>query len=108
MEYQPECAGPEHEGHPDGVHGAFARDTEAFYSPKITKVEVTIDRVPNQLYSQGMRTFQQWDETKKLLVASPSSKRHPEVAMVAKDLALEDVSVGEFLTTKYVLADNRR
>ena len=28
---------------------AFQRDTEAFYNPKITKVEVTID--PNQLYS---------------------------------------------------------
>ena len=82
---------------------AFARDTEAFYNPKITKVEVTTEGVPNHLYSQGMRTYQQWDETKKLFAASPGSKRHPEVAMVAKGLALADVSVSEFLTAKYIL-----
>lgn len=80
---------------------AFARDTEAFYNPKITKVEVTIEGVPNQLYSQGMRAYQQWDEAKKLFAAS--SKRHPEVAMVAKDLSLADVGLGEFLTSKYAL-----
>ena len=33
----------------------FARKTEAFYDPKITKVEVTIEGHPNQLFSQGMR-----------------------------------------------------
>lgn len=30
---------------------AFGRESEAFYNPKITKVEVTIEGVPNQLYS---------------------------------------------------------
>ena len=35
--------------------------------------------------------------------ASPGSKRHPEVGTVAKDLALADVSLGEFLTSKYSL-----
>ena len=35
----------------------FARNTEAFYNPKITKVEVTIEGIPNQLYSQGMRAY---------------------------------------------------
>ena len=33
----------------------FARNTEAFYNPQKTKVEVTIEGIPNQLYSQGMR-----------------------------------------------------
>ena len=32
----------------------FARNTEAFYNPQITKVEVTIEGIPNQLYSQGI------------------------------------------------------
>ena len=32
----------------------FARDTEKFYSPKITKVEVTVEGVPNELYAQNM------------------------------------------------------
>ena len=82
---------------------AWGRKTESFYNPKITKVEVTIEGVPNQLYSQGMRAYQQWDEAKKLFAASPNSKRNPNVAMVAKDLALADVSLGQFLTTKYSL-----
>ena len=32
----------------------WRRETESFYNSKITKVEVTIKGVPNQLYSQGM------------------------------------------------------
>ena len=43
----------------------FARNTEAFYHPQITKVEVTIEGIPNQLYIQGMRAYQMWDEAKK-------------------------------------------
>ena len=35
----------------------FARDTEAFYNPKIKKVDVTIEGVPNQLFSQGMSAY---------------------------------------------------
>ena len=80
---------------------SFARNTEAFYNPQITKVEVTIEGIPNQLYSQGMRAYQMWDEAKKYF--APSSKRHPDVGTVAKDLALADVNLGEFLTSKYFL-----
>ena len=36
-------------------------------------------------------------------MASPGSKRHPEVGTAAKDLALADVNLGEFLTSKYTL-----
>ena len=82
---------------------AFGRDTESFYNPKIEKVEVTIEGVPNQLYSQGMRAYQQWDEVKKHFASGPSTKHHPEVAAVVKDLALADVKVGEYLTSKYAL-----
>ena len=42
-----------------------------------------------------------WDEAKKFFAAG--SKRHPEVAEVAKDLALADVSMGESLTCKFTL-----
>ena len=79
----------------------FTRNTEAFYVPKITKCEVTIEGIPNQLFSQGMRAYQMWDEALKLF--APGRKRHLEVAMVAKDLALADVCLGEFLTNKYAL-----
>ena len=77
----------------------FARNTESFYNPKITKVEVTIEGIPNQLFSQGMRAYQMWDEARKLFAASPGRKRHPELAVVAKGLGLAYVSLGEFLTS---------
>ena len=47
------------------VQQAFQRDTEAFYNPRIEKVEITIEGVPNQLYSQGLCAYQQWDEVRK-------------------------------------------
>ena len=59
---------------------AFQRDTEAFYNPKIEKVEVCIEGIPNQLYSQGMRAYQLWGEARKHFAAG--TKRHPEVAAV--------------------------
>ena len=79
----------------------IARNSEAFYNPKITKVEVSIEGIINQFYSQGMRTYQMWDEVNKYFAASPGSKRHPDVGKVAKDLALADVNLGGFLTSKY-------
>ena len=81
----------------------FARNTEAFYNPKITKVEVTIEVIPSQLFSQGMRAYRMCDEARKLFAASPGRKRHPDVSVVAKDLALADVSLAEFLTSKFAL-----
>ena len=41
---------------------SYTRDTSKFYNPKIQKVSVTIESKPNQLYSQGMRSFEQYDE----------------------------------------------
>ena len=40
----------------------FTRDTEEFYNPKITKVEVTVEGVPNELYAQNMEYRHQYDE----------------------------------------------
>jgi len=39
----------------------WCRETESFYNPKITNVEVTIEGL---LFSQGMRAYQLWGETK--------------------------------------------
>ena len=41
-----------------------------------------------------------WDEAKTYFAASPGSNRLPEVGTAAKDLALADVNLGEFLTSK--------
>ena len=38
----------------------FARDTEKFYNPKITKVEVTVEGVPNELYAWNMEYRHQY------------------------------------------------
>ena len=47
--------------------------------------------------------WQMWDEARKLFAASPGRKRHSSVSVVAKDLALADVCLGEFLTSKFTL-----
>ena len=39
--------------------------TEDYFNPNITKVEMTIEGIPNQLYSQGMKSYQQWNEVNK-------------------------------------------
>ena len=36
----------------------YARDTGKFYNPKIQKVSVIVEGKPNQLYAQGMRSFE--------------------------------------------------
>ena len=43
----------------------FERDTEEFYNPKITKVEVTVEGSPNELYAQNMEYHHQYDEIMK-------------------------------------------
>ena len=40
----------------------FALDTEEFYNPKITKVEVIMEGVSNELYAQNMKYRHQYDE----------------------------------------------
>ena len=42
--------------------GSYTRDTNKFYNPKIQKVSVIVEGKPNQLYAQGMRSFEQYDE----------------------------------------------
>ena len=59
-------------------------NTETYYNPKITKVEMTIEGIPNQLFSQGMRAYQQWDEINRYFALT--SKREKVIDKVAKDL----------------------
>ena len=40
----------------------FNRYTEKFFNHKITKVEVTVKGVPNELYAQNMEYRHQYDE----------------------------------------------
>ena len=75
--------------------------TEDYYNPQISKVEVTIEGVPNQLYSKGMLAYQQWDEITKYFALT--SKRDKETDKVAKDLYLSDTNIEKYLTKQFAL-----
>ena len=77
----------------------FARDTKEFYNPKITKVEVTMEGVPNELYAQNMEYRHQYDE----IVKHFAEGRLKEAEAIQKDLQLHNVNIASYYTNKYVL-----
>ena len=77
---------------------SYVRDTSKFYNPKIQKVTVTVEGKPNQLYAQGMRSFEECDEARKYFAEGVQRDND-----VQKQLELHDVSLGEYLTDKYAL-----
>ena len=79
----------------------YTRDTSKFYKPKIQKVSVTVEGKPNQLYAQGMRSFEQYDEICKYF--AEGKQKDNNANEVQKHLQLHDLSVKEYLTDKYAL-----
>ena len=79
----------------------YARDTSKFYNPKIQKVSVIVEGMPNQLYTQGMKSFEQYDEIYKYFAEGKQKDNNPNE--VQKHLQLHNVSVGEYLTDRYAL-----
>ena len=79
----------------------YQQDTEIFCSPKITKVEAIVEGILNQLFSQSMQPYQQWDEVCKVFTGG--SKHHPLEGAVTKDLGLANVTLGKYLTRMYCL-----
>ena len=77
----------------------FARDTEEFYNPKITKVEVTVEGVPNELYAQDMEYRHQYDE----IVKHFAEGQLKEAGAIQKDLQLHNVNIASYYTNKYAL-----
>ena len=75
----------------------YALDTGKFYSPKIQKVSVIVEGKPNQLYAQGMRSFEQYDKICKYFAEGKNPNE------VQKHLQLHNVNLGEYLTDKYAL-----
>ena len=76
----------------------YTRDTGKFYNPKIQKVSVIVEGKPNQLYAQGMRSFEQYDEICKYFTEGKQRDNN-----IQKQLQLHNVNVGEYLTDKYAL-----
>ena len=77
----------------------FTRDTEEFFNPKITKVEVTVEGVPNELYAQNMEYRHQYDE----IVKHFPEGRLKEAGAIQKDPQLHNVNIASYYTNKYAL-----
>ena len=77
----------------------FTRNTEEFFNPKITKVEVTVEGVPNELYAQNMEYRHQYDE----IVKRFAEGRLKEAGAIQKDLQLHNVNIASYYTDKYAL-----
>ena len=56
---------------------------------------------PNQLYAQGMRSFEQYDEICKCF--TEGSQKDNNANEIQKHLQLYDLSLGEYLVNKYAL-----
>ena len=50
-------------------YNAGARDAEAFFNPDITNAEVTINGIPNRVYNNGIKGYDQWREISRLFCA---------------------------------------
>ena len=72
-----------------------------FYNPKIQKVSVIVEGKPNQLYAQGMRSFEQYDEICKYF--AEGKQRDNDANKIQKHLQLYNLSLGEYLVNKYAL-----
>ena len=83
----------------NGGGADYVRETEKFYNPKIKKVSVTLDGNSNQLYSSGMLPHQNFKEIRKHF-ADGKQKTIPHVI---KESELSDMSIEDYLTTKYGL-----
>ena len=77
----------------------FIHDTEEFFNPKITKVEVTVKGVPNELYAQNMEYRHQYDE----IVKHFAEGNLKEAGAIQKDLQLHNVNIASYYTNKYAL-----
>ena len=77
----------------------FTCDTEEFYNPKITKVEITVEGVPNELYAQNMEYRHQYDE----IVKHFGEGHIKGSGWVQKDLQLHNIDIASYYTDKYTL-----
>ena len=77
----------------------FSHDTEEFFNPKMTKVEVSVEGVPNELYAQNMEYRHQYDEILKQF----GEGQLKEAGAIQKSLQLHNVNIASYYTDKYAL-----
>ena len=83
------------------VEGSYTRDTSKYHNPKIQKVSVIVEGKPNQLYTQRMRSFEQYDEICKYF--AEGKQRDNNANEIQKHLQLYNLSLGEYLVKKFAL-----
>ena len=76
----------------------YTRDTSKFYNPKIQNVSVIVEGKPNQSYTQGMRSFEQYDEISKYF--TEGKQRDNNANEIQKHLQLYNLSLRD---NKYAL-----
>ena len=77
----------------------FTRNTEEFFNPKIMKVEVAVEGVPNELYGQNLENRHQYDE----IVKHFAEGQLKEAGAIQKDRQLHSINIASFYTDKYAL-----
>lgn len=77
----------------------YDRDSEKFYNPKITSVSTRIDGRSNQVYENGMKPEDQFDEIYRYF----ADGKYRPLMNIVKNGHFADVTLGEYLTTKYAL-----
>ena len=80
---------------------SYTQDTSKFYNPKIQKVSVTVEGKPNQLYTQRMRSFEQFDEICKYF--TEGKQRDIDANEIQNHFQLYDLSLGEYLVNNFAL-----
>jgi len=76
----------------------FAKDTEDFYNPKIKSVEMIIEGIPNQIYSQKLLEYNLWDEVQKLPI-----KQNPTVNLLCKETNFSYMTIYHYLVDHFAL-----
>ena len=77
----------------------FSHDTDKFFNPKITKIEVTVEGVPDELYAQNMEYRHQYDE----IVNHFAEGQLKEAGAIQKDPQLHNINIALYYTDKYAL-----
>ena len=77
----------------------FERDHEEFYNPKVTKVKITVEGSPNELYAQNMEYRHQYDE----IIKHFAEGRLKEAGFIQIDPQLHNVNIASYYTDKYAL-----
>ena len=82
-----------------GVPLNLAMILKNIFNPKIAKVKVTVEGVPNELYAQNMKYRHQYDE----IVKHFTEGQLKEAGVIQKDLQLHNVNIASYYTGKYAL-----